>query len=145
MSSLDAILGVATPDVADAVEWLLAAGANLTRADGPHGMAVATIEFAMDDAQVRMVRDRGQWTLDVRLAGQPWLQLDLIHAARLGDAYRWPSVRRSAHDLPEQLPVGLSWRRELPTAFAWLRATADAADQVENMGRVRAAKLFPRA
>lgn len=143
VSTVDAILAVATADVADSVRWLLAEGAEVTRAEPPHGMGFAALELELDDAKFRMVRDRGQWMLDLRLGGQPWLQVDLVHAARTGDGTWGPTDGRSG-PLPDQLPVGLSWRRELPDALAWLRSTGDAVERTEAMGRFRADEIFPK-
>lgn len=142
MSTVDAILAVATTDVADAVAWLVAEGALVTAADAPHGMGLASLELELDGAHVQMVRDRGQWMLDLRSSGQPWLQLDLVLAVRAGGGDWVRSDGRGP--LPDQLPVGLSWRRELPEAIAWLRFTPDAVEQVAAMGRVRADQLFPK-
>lgn len=143
VSTVDAILAVATSDVADAVAWLLAEGALVTGEEAPHGMGFAALELELSGAQVRMVRDRGQWMLDLRLRGQPWLQLDLVHAVRTGGG-DWGSAEGRTGPLPDQLPAGLSWRRELPEALAWLRSTADAVEKTAAMGRVRAERLFPR-
>lgn len=141
--TVDAILAVATADVADAVSWLLAEGARVTDEDAPHGMGFAALQFELDDAQIRMIRDRGQWMCDLRLEGQPWLQLDLVHAARTGGG-NWKRASASTDPLPDQLPVGLSWRRELPEALAWMRTTEGVVEQTQAMGRVRAAKIFPK-
>lgn len=140
---VEVVLSVATNDVAETVGWLLAEGAKVSGVDTPHGMGFAALELELDDVQVRMVRDRGQWMCDLRLEGQPWLQLELIHAARTGDSSWQPQVGRTS-PMPDQLPVGLSWRHELPDALAWVRSTDDALDQTKAMGRKRAAILFPR-
>ena len=59
VSELDLLMEVATPDISSAMSWLLAEGAKVTRKEDPHGMAFALAEFALDDAAVRIVRDRG--------------------------------------------------------------------------------------
>jgi hypothetical protein len=141
---VEAILAVAIADVSDAVSWLLAEGARVIDEDAPYGMGFAALELELHGTQVRMVRDRGQWMADLRLEGQPWLQLDLVHAARTGTS-DWGLGHDDARPLPDQLPVGLSWRQELPKALAWLRSTADAVEQTKAMGRIRAAAVFPKS
>lgn len=148
-SELDALLGVATPDVAGAVAWLLSEGAVVTEKEDPHGMGFALVQFAFDDgAEVRMVRDRGQWMMDLRSSGQPWLQFDLVHRITSNyepDAETENGRRRYGGDMPPQLPVGVSWREHLPSALIWLHRTADAADQVKQMARVRMREVFPQS
>jgi hypothetical protein len=143
MSAVDAVLAVATADVADAVRWLLAQGARVTYEEAPHGMGFAVLELELDHTQIRMVRDRGQWMLDLRSEGQPWLQLDLVHAARVGGV-DWQQEGTRTGPLPDQLPVGVSWRDELPAALDWVRSTADAVGQTVAMGRARADQIFPK-
>lgn len=142
-SELDRILSVATPDIGLAVAWLLSEGAVVTARDDPHGMAFALAKFAVGDAEVRMVRDRGVWSMDLRLAGQRhWLQFDLMHRI-LTDEVPTDRPGRRLGDLPPQTPEGVSWRDCLPTALGWLCETADAVGQVKAMARTRSRELFP--
>lgn len=142
-SNLDLILSVATPDIRLAISWLLSEGAEVTEREDPHGMAFALAQFASGDAEVRMVRDRGVWSMDLRLVGQrQWLQFDLIHRILTGEADADRPGRRPG-EYPSQTPEGVSWRDCLPAALTWMRKTADAVDQVKTMARVRSRELFP--
>jgi hypothetical protein len=142
VSVLEEILRVATRDVDATVRWLLSEGAVVTWEDTPHGMAVAGLEFSVHGASVRMVRDRGQWMMDVRHGEGPWLDLELLRLARRGsDSY--PMAPTKASSLPVQLPEGVSWRDELPDLLVWLGSARDAVDLCAALGRSRATRLFP--
>ncbi|MCP3909723.1 MAG: hypothetical protein GY713_02100 [Actinomycetia bacterium] len=143
MGVLDDLLDSAPSGVVRAIHWLLDQGAETTDLEPRHGMGFALAEFALDGATIRIVSDRDHWSLDARLAQQPWLQLDLIHDVRTGEQAQWPQAPEGRHQ-PGQLPQGVEWVEELPRALTWLRSTPDAVEQVEAAGRERARRLFPR-
>jgi len=142
VSVLEEILGVATPDVRAAVRWLLSQGALVVREDPPHGMAFAGLEFSIDGITVRMVRDRGQWMMDLRRGEDRWLDFELLRLA-CGGVAAYPAARPAEASLPAQLPDGVSWRDELPAVLVWLGSSRDAAELCAALGRSRAAELFP--
>jgi hypothetical protein len=107
-------------------------------------MAFALAQFAVGDAEVLMVRDRGVWSMDLRLAGQRrWLLFDLIHSILTGEAATDRPGRRPG-DLPPQTPEGASWRDCLPPALDWLRTTDDAIEQYETMARTTSRQMYQR-
>ena len=142
MSVPEEILRVATPDVRAAVRWLLSQGALVVREDPPHGMAFAGLEFSVDGMGLRMVRDRGQWMMDLRRGDGRWLDFELLTLANRGITAHPGSPARKG-SLPDQLPEGVSWRDELPHVLAWLGSSTDAEDLCATLGRSRAAQLFP--
>ncbi len=142
MSVSEEILRVATPDVRAAVRWLLSQGAEVVREDPPHGMAFAGVEFSIDGTGLRMVRDRGQWMMDLRRGNGRWLDFELLTLASQGiTAYPGSPARKGS--LPDQLPQGVSWRDQLPQVLDWLGSSRDAEDLCAALSRSRAAQLFP--
>jgi hypothetical protein len=141
--SLEEILIVATPDVAAAARWLVSEGADVVWEDRPHGMAFAGLEFVLGNTSVRMVRDRGQWMMDLRRGQEPWLDLDLLRLARQGSKVYPALVRQSEGQPPSQLPEGVSWSDELPDLLDWLHSTQDAAQRCASLSSSRASRLFP--
>ena len=143
VSTVDAILEVATADVADTARWLMAEGAWVTYEEAPHGYGVSRC------LSLSWMTHRSGWfasrAMDARSAVRrsAWLQLDLVHAARIGRV-NWKQHGGRTGPLPDQLPVGVSWRHELPAALAWVRSTADAIKHTQAMGRARADQIFPK-
>ena len=105
-------------------------------------MAFAGVEFSLDGTGLRMVRDRGQWMMDLRRGDGRWLDFELLTLASRGiTAYSGSPARKGS--LPDQLPQGVSWRDQLPHVLAWLGSSLDAEDLCAALGRTRAAELFP--
>lgn len=139
MSDIEGVLGHAPADVREAVGWLLDSGGVSTSVTPMHGMACALLEFSLGDVEVRVISDRGEWSLDIRLPGQAWLQFDLIYAITNGDETR--SVKGQKRPPGAlQHPLNVSWRVHLPAAIEWVRSTADAASQVADAATTRSNK-----
>ena len=132
----------ATPDVGATLQWLIEQGAAMTRQQGGERESFGNVllEFTLDDAVLTITRDRGQWMLDVQCGELRRFDFDVIHAAFHG-IDPW-----AMHDgfavLPKQLPDGVSWLAEIPSALAWLRSTADVEDRLTLLQRRRGETLF---
>ncbi len=131
-------------DVRAAIEWLLGNGYTLVSRSGgtPFG-ATFTFEGL---SMVRVSVDRSQWMLDISSGpGSPLIQYDLAVAAHSGAGYsdRFPHVgkRDRPEPLPEQQPVGVSWRATLPEIFEWVRG-AEVGQAVELAKRQRSALMW---
>ena len=86
---LDAFIAAHGPrTVVEAIEWLEANGFDRTRAIGGPDTSFGNVSvtYVRDTTTVLIVRDRGQWSCDLRFADidQPF-DLGLSAAARRGD------------------------------------------------------------
>ena len=100
-------------------------------------------------ARVRLGTERGQWMSDV---GWPtwdrWFDLDVIVHAMSGSvtwadpARGWRSYRPRGPGLPDQLPVGVEWKRAIPEALRWAAATPNAVAVLERLQCERADQWF---
>ena len=142
MSAVEEVLTVATPDIVDAVRWLVAEGAAVVWEDPPHGMAFAGLELALGSVSVRMTRDRGVWTMELRRSDERWLDLDLLLLARQG-CETYPPVAERVGPMPSQAPEGVSWADELPDLLEWLSVTEEAEDHCARLRKSRSRQLFP--
>jgi hypothetical protein len=131
---------VANDDVRATLAWLDEAGFRLTASRGGRreSFGNALLVFSAD-AEVRIVRDRGQWDLTVSPgAGAGWFSLDVVTAAREGREWEPPAVDFSA-GLPCQLPEGTSWRHSLPIGLEWLSQPGSTDELKQTNARAREA------
>jgi hypothetical protein len=120
---------VASNDVRDTLTWLDHRGFQLAYSTGGGyaGFGDVLLLFT-GPADVKIVRDRGQWDLTVRpKSDASYYSLAVLLAAHAGTDWE-PPVEP---DLSAQLPPGVSWREALPMVIEWL----------EQPGSVAAARL----
>lgn len=113
----------APADVQHTIAWLSANGYALVAQEG--SSTFGAVFVYKGDAEVRITVDRSQWSLDVApTPGSKAWQYDLILAARQGLDYGalFPQTGSMllGDPLPEQLPVGVSWRDTLPDILRWV-------------------------
>jgi hypothetical protein len=136
----------APADVQDTVAWLSTNGYALVAQNGDSTFGA---QFVYEgDAEVRITVDRSQWFLDVapRPGSHPW-PYDLILAARqgldYGELFPGTGPRLLGDPLPEQLPIGVSWRETLPDILQWVDGETVTA-LVDRAGQQRFALMWPR-
>jgi hypothetical protein len=146
-SQIDEFLHTYAPaDVQDTVAWLSANGYALVAQKGDSTFGA---QFVYEGhAEVRITVDRSQWFLDVAPGpGSKAWQYDLILAARQGLDYGalFPDTgsRLLGDPLPEQLPMGVSWRETLPDILQWVSGETVPA-LVDRARHQRFALMWPR-
>lgn len=122
---IETVLGLmresAPQDVVATIGWLEAEGWQARAAwGGPtkwEGNAGLAVEFGRNGTLITIVRDRGQWMIEIRPSGwKTAVDLGIIDDAIAGRS-EWSGVRAVPN--PVQLPAGLAWRTALPTALQW--------------------------
>lgn len=115
----------APQDVRDTVRWLEEHGYQLTSSPTQAQSSFGALMVFTGDAEVEILCDRSQWFLAVApTPGGERMQYDLLYAASRGLDY-WDCFPRTADvpdfPMPEQEPVGVSWRSNLPAVLDWIR------------------------
>jgi hypothetical protein len=129
---------VANDDVRATLAWLDDAGFRLTAGQGGkrESFGNALLVFS-GDAEVKIVRDRGQWDIAVSPApGGSWFSLAILTAVREGRGWEPAAINFSA-GVPGQLPCGIGWRDSLPTALEWLKQPGSTAVLKQADARAR--------
>src|SRR5579859_4806617 len=120
--AVDYALSCATDDVAATIRWIEASGFELRSWQGGVGSGNVQLVFERAGVGLSIVRDRGQWMMDVTPPGQKPLGLQvLLTAMRGGEAEPGPP-RPLRAPLPDQLPEGVSWSTEVPALTDWLES-----------------------
>jgi hypothetical protein len=118
-------LAKAPADVADSLRWLASVGFALVGERGGPGELFGNLQLEFERAGQRavIVRDRGQWIIDIAPAdsAESYGLQALLWAMR-GDKPNLGGPRRSRTSLPEQLPEGERWRVAVPAVLTWLAA-----------------------
>jgi hypothetical protein len=126
----------ATTDVTRTLQWLEVNDFRLRRAHGGPGESFGNVllEYERSGTSIVVVRDRGQWLLDVSPSPrEPPMEYGILVAAAEGRDFR--DYAHTPGALPEQLPEGVVWHQTLPKVLDWLagpdtrEAIAEAADQ----------------
>ena len=135
----------APADVQHTIAWLSANGYALVAHEGDSTFGAVFVY--QGDAEVRITVDRSEWLLDVApTPGSKAWQYDLLLAARRGLDYGalFPETgaRLPGDPLPEQLPVGVSWRETLPDILQWVGGDSVPA-LVDRALRQRFALMWP--
>ena len=131
----------APSDVLRAIAWLESHGWLVQSARGGHDepFGNAVVELDKEGARIVVIRDRGQWMMDIHPAG--WkgsVDLDIILDTIAG---RKDWSDRLSGRLPQQLPLGVAWRDALPMALAWLASAHEAERSVRMTMRMRGRSL----
>ena len=134
-------------DVTETIDWLDEAGWVAVKGwGGPpewEGNASLAVEYGKDEWQLMLVRDRGQWMIDVQPPG--WrapADLQILHDI-LEDRPEGPGPLPEAR--PVQIPWGARWRSLLPAAVDWLASGQGREIQVREWQRRRSRRMFPPA
>lgn len=90
-SVLGRIISEAPEDVATTTNRLQTDGWHLTRSNYSYqAFGNLIVEFRKTDREVRIVRDRSQWMVSIRLADwAKWVDLELVLDAKNGRTYSW--------------------------------------------------------
>lgn len=119
----------APTDVRETLDWLELAGFSLIHAVGHPLRTFGNVALRYDRSAtwVVIVRDRGQWSVDIGPAGGPLLGLHILNTARTGELpLEWPGA-----DLPTQIPAGVVWATDVPATVEWL-TSRDRSDDIED-------------
>ncbi|MDJ0959486.1 MAG: hypothetical protein QNJ88_02430 [Acidimicrobiia bacterium] len=127
---LDAFIATHGPrTVVEAIEWLEANGFHRTRAIGGADTSFGNVSvtYVRDATTVLMVRDRGQWSCDLRFddIDQPF-DLGLIAAARRGDVSWTYRPHVEGEPMAILLTGDIDWPAELDAGLAWVAADRSA-------------------
>ena len=124
------IVEQAPATVVTALDWLEASGFERTRAIGgaDESFGNLAVTYERGETIVLIVRDRGQWSCDLRFADVDGpFDLGLVAAARRGDtswAYR-PHV--DGEPMAVLLTGDIDWPEELDGGLTWVDADPSAA------------------
>jgi hypothetical protein len=135
-------LEVAPEDVRLTLDWLEGAGFNLANGRGgpTESFGDVCLNF-VGPADVRIVRDRGQWDVTVGPTGgvRPY-SLAVLDAARLQRDWEPPDLNYGA--VPKALPAGVTWMEVLPAVVKWIGepGSVEAAEQAESVARQKMAE-----
>jgi hypothetical protein len=115
-------LSRATDDVAETIRWFEAEGFAVVRElGGPkESFGNVLLEFERGAVRATIVRDRSQWMIDIASAGGKPHGLHVWLAAMRGTRAETGPRRSVGEPLPDQLPVGESWRVEVPAVIDWV-------------------------
>jgi hypothetical protein len=132
---------VATDDVRETLDWLVANGFSVTRSEGGPGEAFGDVLLELERGGVEtvsIVRDRSQWACDIGAHPIQRQPLDVLLTAMTGEA---PARRSGSLDEPlaDQLPPGVTWRDVIPALLEWLRSGPRGAEVDAAAGQWRAA------
>jgi hypothetical protein len=111
----------APPDVQGALRCLSDAefAVRIERGGPTESFGNVLLEWERPPTVVRVVRDRGQWLIDIAADGVEFDWLQVIMNAMDGGEFIVPD-RELGDPLPETLPEGVAWSTAVPTALSWL-------------------------
>jgi hypothetical protein len=130
-TAFDYTLEVAPADVRATLDWMTEVGFYIRTERGGRDESFGNVllDFERPPTAIRLIRDRGQWTLGLALDGRHFVGLQVLLNARDGGEFLTPD-----HDpvapLPEVLPEGGSWASAVPEVLAWL-AERDRSEEIE--------------
>ncbi|MEM8706900.1 MAG: hypothetical protein AAGE98_10620 [Actinomycetota bacterium] len=135
----------APADVVATIEWLLADGFEITRLltrNQANGNKLVELRSRARQCEVVIVRDRGQWSLDLHRERLVGTGLATMHEARTGEVFE----HRPGSPLPRQHPADqLAWADAVPAFFRWTEAEPawqERLDVARQAGRERMARLL---
>jgi hypothetical protein len=142
-TALEYIASRAPGDVLLTLTWLKEAGWHPTMARiWEESFGDADIDFRRADAEVRIIRDRGQWMLSLRMADwTEWIDLELVLDAK-GGRTEWDEPSGNPYE-NSQLPVGVEWAETVPGAIQWLTTTEDVESKLNALKAERFRQRFP--
>lgn len=111
-------IGHATDDVRATFSWLEANGFVRTAEWGGGGAPFGSvcIDFSRGDLRLRIVRDRGQWGINIASPGGELMLVDTLLSVSPGaDLERGDDSTKV-----DQLPRGVVWMTEIPRLIGWL-------------------------
>jgi hypothetical protein len=126
------------------IKWLQDNGWNAISgkggADEPFGNALLVFRHAADE--VRILRDRLEWSLQIRLSGwSRWFDLSFIVDTKTGRT-RWDRLSQEISKSDESLD-GSTWMHVLPDVLEWTASMNDVEAKIEEMLAERYRQLFP--
>ena len=126
---LDAFIAKHGPrTVVAGIEWLEANGFDRTRATGGADASFGnlSVTYLRDTTTVLIVRDRGQWSCDLRFADidHPF-DLGLIAAARRSDTSWTYRPHIDGEPMAVLLTGDIDWPAELDAGLEWVAASED--------------------
>ena len=134
--TLDYVRANAPRDVLDSLDWLAQEGFVLVDERGGPGASFGDllVEFGRSPLQVRITRDRGQWSAGLAPGGGEFIPLHVLLTAWQGGTPA-PADRQPGDPLPEVHPEGVTWRVVLPGLVSWLGS----GDRTQEIRDARAA------
>lgn len=127
----------APDDVQRAFDWLISNGFQLAASEGGETAAFGDVFLHFSGAaEVRIVRDRVQWDIQIGPAGQDTLYGLAVLVAASHDI-PWVPPDLAPGELPPQLPPGVVWQDVVPAVVRWLQnpGADDAARRADEAAR----------
>jgi hypothetical protein len=148
-SDIEAVLRhfheTAPADVLATITWLESQGWQPDFAQGlpKTRFGNALVDFTNQGWRIRIVRDRGQWMMDIQKAGWKRPIDSQIIADTIAGKDDWSGPL--PNPLPTQIPWEIPWRESVPSALAWIAANQDAESVLKSMQLKRSRSMFPSA
>ena len=135
----------APSDVLETITWLESQGWRPDFAQGgpKEGFGDALVDFTKQGWRIRIVRDRGQWMMDIQKPGWKGPIDTQIIADTIAGKNDWSGPRANAR--PEQIPWEIPWRESVPSALAWIATNQDAEAVLKRMQLKRSRSMLPSA
>jgi hypothetical protein len=148
-SDLEAVIRyfdeTAPADVLETIVWLKSEGWRPIFARGgvKESFGDALVDFNNKGWRIRIVRDRGQWMMEIQKPGwkRPIDSQSIADAIAGKDDWSEPLP----DPLPTQIPWEIPWTQSVPSALAWIAANHDAEAILKRMQLKRSRSLFPTA
>jgi hypothetical protein len=135
---------VAPEDVLRAVASLQSEGWGLHGVKGgqTESFGNVLVELTRADGAIKIVRDRSQWAMDIKLAAwNSWFDLSIIMDAK-AERTTWNTSSSNPYEV-KQLPEGVHWADVLTEVLSWLTSVNDVEIQLTECRSRRFHERFP--